>query len=290
MSYQLMGSILEVRECKVLCPCWIGEDPDNGTWRSALAYHYEQGSIGGVDVSRVTVAFAADRSRMSKEILAILFVVRARRHATSIGSVGRGCLNERANAIDGFYQVCGRTMPRLQVARRVVREPHAAIAVLPHQHLEWQIERRRRHGLHQRSPGPRITEHEQLRRLHHKPRALRIRRKINAREQDDVLRFDQGCEFIGRLLDRPVRGHSDDAVIGRFRKHGLLGLRLSHGHVGIPLPLIPTCYVKIDQLTTGRNTDSGYLAQGHSHVTNSANFCAVFGVQARFAIGLRRTR
>jgi hypothetical protein len=59
MSYQLMGSILEVCECKVLCPCWIGEDPDNGVCRSALAYHYEQGTIDGVDVSGLTVAFAA---------------------------------------------------------------------------------------------------------------------------------------------------------------------------------------------------------------------------------------
>ncbi|MGF6507430.1 DUF1326 domain-containing protein [Paraburkholderia sp. 32] len=59
MSYQLMGSILEVCECKVLCPCWIGEDPDNGVCRSALAYHYEQGMIDGVDVSGLTIAFAA---------------------------------------------------------------------------------------------------------------------------------------------------------------------------------------------------------------------------------------
>ena len=31
MAYRLQGSILEVCTCKVLCPCWIGEDPDNGT-------------------------------------------------------------------------------------------------------------------------------------------------------------------------------------------------------------------------------------------------------------------
>ena len=52
MSYQLMGSILEVSEGEVLCP---------GICRGALAYRYEQGTIDGVDVSGVTVAFAADR-------------------------------------------------------------------------------------------------------------------------------------------------------------------------------------------------------------------------------------
>ena len=29
-GYQLEGSLLEVCNCETLCPCWIGEDPDNG--------------------------------------------------------------------------------------------------------------------------------------------------------------------------------------------------------------------------------------------------------------------
>ena len=28
MGYQLEGRLLEVCDCRVLCPCWIGEDPD----------------------------------------------------------------------------------------------------------------------------------------------------------------------------------------------------------------------------------------------------------------------
>ena len=34
--YQLEGSLLEVCSCNVLCPCWIGEDPDGGAceWSS----------------------------------------------------------------------------------------------------------------------------------------------------------------------------------------------------------------------------------------------------------------
>jgi hypothetical protein len=59
MSYQLKGSILEVCDCNVLCPCWIGEKPDNGTCRASLAYHYDSGTIDGVDVSGLTIAFAA---------------------------------------------------------------------------------------------------------------------------------------------------------------------------------------------------------------------------------------
>ena len=50
---------LEVCDCNTLCPCWIGEDPDNGTCQSALAYRIEAGEIDGVDVSGLTLALAA---------------------------------------------------------------------------------------------------------------------------------------------------------------------------------------------------------------------------------------
>ena len=59
MSYTLEGSILEVCDCNVLCPCWIGEDPDNGTCDSIVAYHVDQGNIEGVDVSGLTLAMIA---------------------------------------------------------------------------------------------------------------------------------------------------------------------------------------------------------------------------------------
>jgi len=50
-TYALEGQLLEVCNCGTLCPCWIGEDPDNGTCDSFLAYHVERGQIKGVDVS-----------------------------------------------------------------------------------------------------------------------------------------------------------------------------------------------------------------------------------------------
>jgi hypothetical protein len=39
-----------------VCPCWVGEDPDNGTCQSILAWNFEKGEIGGVDVSGLTIA------------------------------------------------------------------------------------------------------------------------------------------------------------------------------------------------------------------------------------------
>ena len=54
-GYQLEGSLLEVCSCDVLCPCWIGEDPDQGTCQSVVAYHLDKGTIRGVDVSGLTL-------------------------------------------------------------------------------------------------------------------------------------------------------------------------------------------------------------------------------------------
>jgi hypothetical protein len=59
MAYRLKGSILEVCDCNVLCPCWIGEDPDGGTCEGVVAYHIDEGTVNGVDVSGRTIAGTA---------------------------------------------------------------------------------------------------------------------------------------------------------------------------------------------------------------------------------------
>jgi hypothetical protein len=54
--YDLTGTLLEVCTCGVLCPCWVGEDPDGGDCHSVLSYHFSEGTIRGVDVSGRTIA------------------------------------------------------------------------------------------------------------------------------------------------------------------------------------------------------------------------------------------
>jgi hypothetical protein len=54
-GYQLEGSLLEVCNCETLCPCWIGDDPDNGFCESVVAYNFSSGRIRGVDVSGLTL-------------------------------------------------------------------------------------------------------------------------------------------------------------------------------------------------------------------------------------------
>ena len=59
MAYHLEGRLLEVCNCRVLCPCWIGEDPDFGTCDTIVAWHFDKGSIEGVDVAGHTIALIA---------------------------------------------------------------------------------------------------------------------------------------------------------------------------------------------------------------------------------------
>jgi hypothetical protein len=59
MSYHLEGDLLEVCDCRVLCPCWIGEDPDNGTCDTILAYNMKKGAVNGTDVTGLSLALAA---------------------------------------------------------------------------------------------------------------------------------------------------------------------------------------------------------------------------------------
>jgi hypothetical protein len=55
MGYQVQGRLLEVCTCNILCPCWVGEDPDGGTCDGCLAWRIDAGTINGVDVSGRTI-------------------------------------------------------------------------------------------------------------------------------------------------------------------------------------------------------------------------------------------
>jgi hypothetical protein len=58
MAYDIEGRLLEVCSCNVLCPCWVGEDPDGGTCDSALAWRVDRGTIDGLDVADLTIALS----------------------------------------------------------------------------------------------------------------------------------------------------------------------------------------------------------------------------------------
>jgi hypothetical protein len=57
--YSFTGTLIEACSCNVLCPCWIGEDPDQGDCRTFLSFRIDEGRIRGVDVSGLTVVIVA---------------------------------------------------------------------------------------------------------------------------------------------------------------------------------------------------------------------------------------
>jgi hypothetical protein len=59
MTYRLEGNLLEVCDCNILCPCWVGEDPDNGTCDTIVSWNFKSGEIDGIDVSGLTIAALA---------------------------------------------------------------------------------------------------------------------------------------------------------------------------------------------------------------------------------------
>jgi hypothetical protein len=59
MAYEIEGRLLEVCTCNVLCPFWVGEDPDYKTCDTTIAWGIEKGSIEGVSVDGLTIAVSA---------------------------------------------------------------------------------------------------------------------------------------------------------------------------------------------------------------------------------------
>lgn len=55
MAYQVEGRLLEVCTCKVICPCWVGADPDGGICDGLLGWHVDKGNVEGKDVSGRTL-------------------------------------------------------------------------------------------------------------------------------------------------------------------------------------------------------------------------------------------
>jgi hypothetical protein len=61
-AYLLQGRFFELCDCYTICPCWVGQPPDDGRCTGAFCWSVETGTIGDVDVSGrsvVSVSFHA---------------------------------------------------------------------------------------------------------------------------------------------------------------------------------------------------------------------------------------
>lgn len=55
MPYQMTGRFFEACDCYVPCPCWFEQDPDEDECTGIVAWQIENGEIGGVDVTGLSV-------------------------------------------------------------------------------------------------------------------------------------------------------------------------------------------------------------------------------------------
>jgi hypothetical protein len=62
MAWQLSGRSVELCNCKMLCPCWLGPEgePDQGWCGGALGFDIQRGNSDGVDLSDTKVVLAAE--------------------------------------------------------------------------------------------------------------------------------------------------------------------------------------------------------------------------------------
>jgi hypothetical protein len=62
MAWQLSGRSIELCNCKMLCPCWLGPEgePDQGWCGGALGFDIQRGSSDDVDLSGTKVALATE--------------------------------------------------------------------------------------------------------------------------------------------------------------------------------------------------------------------------------------
>ena len=60
MSWSIRGRSLELCNCALLCPCWLGPtgEPDEGWCGAAFGYDIDEGSSDGVDLGGCQVALA----------------------------------------------------------------------------------------------------------------------------------------------------------------------------------------------------------------------------------------
>ena len=62
MSWTISGQSMEMCNCKMLCPCWLGPEvePDEGWCGATLCFDIQTGNSDGIDLSGTAVAFVAE--------------------------------------------------------------------------------------------------------------------------------------------------------------------------------------------------------------------------------------
>lgn len=137
--YRLRGAFFEACDCYPVCPCWMGNNPDEGQCTGIFAWDIEEGTIDGVDVAglrAVSVShhtgFRGDEAR--QRVVLLIDDVATQRQSDALvavltGSLG-GPLRELADLLGELLGVEHATvtlrregrLTTLSVAKRLLVE------------------------------------------------------------------------------------------------------------------------------------------------------------------------
>jgi hypothetical protein len=67
VAYELRGQFLEACDCRVMCPCWFEEHPEDDECTGLMAWHIVSGSIDRVDVSGLAAVSVSHHSGHRRE-------------------------------------------------------------------------------------------------------------------------------------------------------------------------------------------------------------------------------
>jgi hypothetical protein len=115
--YSLRGEFFELCDCYTICPCWVGQPPDEGRCTGAFCWSVETGTIGDVDVSGhcvVSVSFhAGHRDTGGQEVTLFVDDTTSEAQFTALASTFTG----------GYGGPLGELGRLMGVLREVIRTP-----------------------------------------------------------------------------------------------------------------------------------------------------------------------
>lgn len=121
MGYLLNGTFVEACDCRLMCPCWTDDEPDDGHCTGLFAWSVEDGStidglaVGGARVVCVSTHLGRRRGQGAEEnTLSVLFVdttdLPAAERDAARDALGTAFSGDRSGPLDDLRAVNGRVV------------------------------------------------------------------------------------------------------------------------------------------------------------------------------------
>ena len=116
MGYSLHGTFVEACDCRLMCPCWTDDEPDDGHCTGLFAWSVDPGStidtvpVGGAQVVCVTTHLGKRRGvQVAENTLSVLFVdTKDLPEADEVlAALGRAFAGEKAGPLEDLKAVNG---------------------------------------------------------------------------------------------------------------------------------------------------------------------------------------